>query len=155
MFPYISIDVVKCVSYLILAQKLYLVEILCLLICDFGRAWAANGCRKCFDFSCQMQISEIISLSSKFIEFACKLLCRLCLKCISSAPSCQNRNNFFFWILGPAQRRSRHVWFCAKSRSAADIGESPVFPPRSRPIAVQLRCSWDSISYPQICEGFR
>ena len=40
-------------------------------IVNFGRAWAGNGCRTCFEFSCQSQISipSLLRLLSKFNEF--------------------------------------------------------------------------------------
>ena len=33
-------------------------------IVNFGRAWAGNGCRKCFDFICPMHISFLAEFSA-------------------------------------------------------------------------------------------
>ena len=116
----------------------------------FGRAWAGNGCRKCFDFSCQMQISEIISLSSKFIEFACKLLCRLCLKCISSAPSCQNRNKFGFGFWGPRREGLGMYGFVPNLARLQILEKVQFFPPDLGP----SRCSCGAVGIPFLIPKF-
>ena len=73
---------------------------------NFGRAWAGNGCRKCFDFSCQTPISNRIAVQSKFNEFArIRVLTNTHYDSSDSPPSCRD----FLALCDRARRSASEV----------------------------------------------